>query len=352
MATLTATNLTLADWAKRIQPDGRVAVVAELLSQSNEILQDIVYRMGNQPTGHTETVRTGLPTVYWRSLNAGIPSSKSTTAQVTEACGILEARSNVDINLIALNGEEGAFRLSESQAFLEAMSQEMATKLFYGNPATSDPKEPLGLTGRYDDYGAGNAQNILDCGGSGSDNTSIWLIYWGDRTVFGIFPKGSQAGLKHEDLGRQTVQQHGTTHDAVGEPSLFLECKVDWYQWLTGLCVKDWRYAVRMASIDVSELGSQTGDQQTTDIDTGIVHQMARAIARIPAFGMGKACFYMNRTVFSGLMSLALEKSIAVLNVQEGLSQFGTPQQWMSFMGIPIRRCDALVNDEAVPTAA
>jgi len=38
MATLSNNSLTLADWAKRVDPDGRVPIVAELLSQSNEIL--------------------------------------------------------------------------------------------------------------------------------------------------------------------------------------------------------------------------------------------------------------------------------------------------------------------------
>ena len=47
MATLATTNLTLADWAKRTDPDGRIPVVAELLSQTNEILDDAVFKEGN-----------------------------------------------------------------------------------------------------------------------------------------------------------------------------------------------------------------------------------------------------------------------------------------------------------------
>jgi hypothetical protein len=148
MATLLATNLTLADWAKRVDPDGTAPVVAELLSQSNEILDDAVFAEGNLPTGHRVVIRTGLPTVYWRALNQGIPNSKSTTAQVDEACGILEARSEVDKDLAMLNGNTAAFRLSEDSAFIEAMNQTQATTLFYGNPAI-DPKQFLGLASRY-----------------------------------------------------------------------------------------------------------------------------------------------------------------------------------------------------------
>ena len=129
MATLSSTNLTLADWAKRQDPDGRVPVVAELLSQSNEILQDCVFKEGNLPTGDRVVIRTGLPEVYWRALNQGIPNSKSTTAQVDEACGMLEARSEIDKDLALLNGNTAQFRLSEDTAFLEAMNQTQADTL-------------------------------------------------------------------------------------------------------------------------------------------------------------------------------------------------------------------------------
>ena len=178
MATLSNNSLTLADWAKRVDPDGRVPIVAELLSQSNEILEDCVFKEGNLPTGERVVIRTGLPTVYWRALNQGIPSSKSTTAQVDEACGILEARSEVDKDLAMLNGNTAQFRLSEDTAFLEAMNQTQATTMFYGNPGV-DPKQFLGLAARYSDSTAANGQNILKAGGSGSDNTSIYLVVWG-----------------------------------------------------------------------------------------------------------------------------------------------------------------------------
>ena len=75
MAVLSSTNLTLADWAKRTDPEGRVPVIAELLSQSNEILEDCVFKEGNLPTGERVVIRTGLPAVYWRALNQGIPNA-------------------------------------------------------------------------------------------------------------------------------------------------------------------------------------------------------------------------------------------------------------------------------------
>jgi hypothetical protein len=312
MATLSTSNLTLADWAKRTDPDGRVPVIAELLSQSNEILEDCVFKEGNLPTGERVVIRTGLPTVYWRALNQGIPSTKSTTAQVDEACGMLEARSEVDKDLAMLNGNTAQFRLSEDTAFLEAMNQTMATTLFYGNPGT-DPKQFLGIAPRYSALtGSNNAQNVIT--------------------------KGSKAGLMHEDLGEQTVYNSDGTR---------LQAYATRYQWKNGLVVKDWRYVVRICNIDVGDLIAQT-TTQAASASTALIKLMSRALYRIPNMAMGRAAFYMNRTVHSGLAIAALDKSQYVLKVNEGLSQFGTPYSWLSFQGVPLRRTDAIINTEAV----
>lgn len=335
--TLGTGALTLADWAKRIDPDGKVPAVAELLSQSNEILEDAVFMEGNLPTGHRVTIRTGLPTVYWRSLNQGVPRSKSTTAQVDESVGMLEAYSAVDKDLADLNGNSSAFRLSEDSAFLEAMNQTQAQTLFYGNPA-SDNRQYLGLAPRFSTIsGAGNAQNILDAGGTGSNNTSIYLVVWGEQTVFCTFPKGSKAGLIHNDQGELTV------YDGSNQPYQALQTH---YQWKNGLVVKDWRYVVRIANINVTDLTGQATTQASTAA-TQIIYLLSRALDRIPSFGMGRAAFYMNRTVASMLRIAALNKSNTALSIEKGLSQFGTPSNWTSFMGTPLRRVDQILNTEA-----
>ena len=338
MAVLSSNNLTLADWAKRTDPEGRIPVIAELLSQTNEILTDCVFKEGNLPTGERVVIRTGLPTVYWRSLNAGIPSSKSTTAQVDEACAILEARSEVDKDLAMLNGNTAQFRLSEDSAFLEAMNQTQATTMFYGNPS-ADPKQFLGLAPRYSAKTASNGQNILDAspGSNLTDLTSVYLVVWGDQTVYCPFPKGSKAGLIHEDLGEQTVYNADGTR---------LQAYSTRYQWKNGLVVKDWRYVVRIANISVADLMAQA-NSQATNVSTQLMKLMARAIYRIPNMAMGRAAFYMNRTVHSGLSVSALDKSQAAVKVQEGLSQFGTPHSWLSFLGVPCRRVDVILNTEA-----
>lgn len=189
MAVKGLTALTLADWGKRVDPNGKVDKIIELLSQTNPILQDMPFVEGNLPTGHRTTIRSGLPSATWRLLNYGVQPSKSTTVQVTDSIGMLETYAEVDKSLADLNGNTAEFRLSEDRAFIEAMNQAMAQTLFYGDSSVN-PQQFMGLSSRYSSLSAGNAQNIIDAGGTGTDNTSIWLVVWGETPCMASSRKG------------------------------------------------------------------------------------------------------------------------------------------------------------------
>ena len=205
MSALAASHPTLLDLAKRLDPDGKIDVIAEILTQENPILEDLSFVEGNLPTGHRTTIRTGLPTPTWRKLYGGVQPTKSNTAQVTDSCGMLEAYAEVDKALADLNGNTAAFRLSEDRAHIEGMAQELASTIIYGNEG-DQPEAFTGLAPRYNSLSAANADNIVSAGGTGSDNTSIWLVVWGDQTLHGIYPKGSRAGLDMQDKGQVTIE--------------------------------------------------------------------------------------------------------------------------------------------------
>jgi len=331
MATLGNTVLTLADWAKRLDPDGKTPAIAELLAQTNEVLTDMRWQEGNLPTGHRTTVRTGLPAVAWRLLNQGINPGKSTTAQIDEQTGMLEAYSEVDKDLAELNGNTASFRLSEAQAFIESMNQEMAATLFYGNSGSA-PEEFTGLAPRYSTIsGATNGSNVLSGAGAGSDNSSVWLVCWGPNTVHGIYPKGSKAGLIHEDLGLVTVE----TANGIGGGRM--RAYRDHWQWKCGIALRDWRYTVRIANIDISNLVAKSSAAD-------LIELMIKAIHRIPALKMGMPVFYMNRTVFQMLDIQRRDDVSAGGQLRyDQVDGVMTP----TFRGIPIRKCDALLETEA-----
>jgi hypothetical protein len=168
-------KVTLLDIAQATDPKGNIAAVAELLTQTNEILLDMPWMEGNLPTGHKASIRTGLPTPIWRSFYQGVPPTKSRRAQITDATAMLHDRSEVDVEEANLNANLNAFRLSEAKAHVEGMNQRMAGSLFYGNASTA-PEQFNGLAPRYSSLAATNGTNIIDAGGTGSDNTSIWLV--------------------------------------------------------------------------------------------------------------------------------------------------------------------------------
>lgn len=331
MATLAASVLTLADLAKRMDPNGRQARIVELLGQTNEVLDDALWMEGNTQTGHRTTVRTGLPDVTWRLLNQGTTPSKSTTAQITEECGILDAWSEVDEQLVKISNDPAAFRLSEATPFIEAMNQEMAQTLFYGDSTTA-PEEFLGLASRYNDLSAENAQNIIDAAGTGSDNCSVWLVVWGENSIHGIYPKGTQAGLVHNDYGLVTVETAGGT--AAGTR---MRAYQEQFIWNCGIALRDWRYVVRICNVDVSNLVAESSAAD-------LIKSMIRATHRVPSLRMGKAAFYVNR---STAMMLDIQSRNAV-STGGGITYDNVNgQRIMSFRGIPIRTADQLTETES-----
>jgi len=336
MATIGNTVLTLVDWAKRNDPDGKTPRIVEILNQTNSALEDMPFKEGNLPTGEQTTIRTGLPQAFYRQMNMGTPKSKSTTVQVTENAAMLEARSEVDVKVAKMNGNLNTFRLSESVAFIEGMAQTQATTLIYGT--ASNPEEYVGFMPRYSDTTAANGENILLAGGAGSDNTSILLVGWGMDKIFGVYPKGSKAGLSHQDLGE--IDAFDSNNDR-------FRAFADLYQWDNGLVVKDWRYAVRIANIDVSDLIGQE-NTQAESASTAIIKLMARAQDRLPNISSVKDVFYVNRTVASHLRLAALDKSSAAVTIEPAINQFGDTIHQLMFLGTPVRIMDTIINTEAL----
>lgn len=333
MATLATTHPTLLDLARRTDPDGSIADIVEILNQTNEVLDDMVWLEGNLVTGHRTTIRTGLPQPTWRKMYGGVQPTKSTTAQVTDNTGMLEAYAEVDKALADLNGNTAAWRLSEETPHIEGMSQEVAQTIFYGNEGT-EPEAFTGLSPRFNSLtSANNADNVVDGGGSGTDNASIWLAVWGPQSGFGITPKGSKAGLQMEDKGQVTIE----SIDGAGGR---MEAYRTHYRWDAGLTIRDWRYFVRIANIDRSAL--------TVDAATGanIPNLMFEALDRVPNLN-GRAVWYMDRGLKTklGQQSQLLTKNSSLTAENVG------GKVVTSWLGIPIRRVDVLSPDEALVPA-
>ena len=344
MATIGSTALTYADWAKRMDDGYRVASIIELLSQTNEILDDMLVMEGNLPTGHKTTVRTGIPQATWRLLNTGVPNAKSTTAQIVDTCGNLETYAVIDKDIADLNGNTAEFRLSEVKAFLEGMSQQVAATIIYGNQFVN-PERFTGFAPRYSTVTAANSQttnNVLNAGGTASTNTSIWINTWGGDTMHATFPKGKITGLQHRDMGEWPVlDSSSNTYQAYR----------DHFKWEIGLVLRDWRYQVRIANIDVTQLTGVSAANLINLLVRGL-YRMPTTPARVTAVqssdtpevraNQGRLVIYANRIVRTYLDLQAMNKTNVLLRLQEFDGKVVT-----TFRDVPVRTCDAILSNEA-----
>ena len=331
MATLGSKFFDLIDVAKRTEGD-QIATVIELLHQHNTILADAIAMECNEGKKHIHTIRTGLPDVAWGALYQGIPQSKSRTQQVEDTTGFLEALSTIDKRVLAKYhpDKRAQVRLNEAMAFIESMNQEMATGMFYHDTATT-PEKFKGLSPRYSTIGGGGSGNqIVDAGGTGSDNTSVWFVTWGDNFTHLLYPSGCTAGVKREDKREQRVT------DAAGNPYFVEE---EMFSWDVGLAVKDWRYNARIANIDVSELRAGNVD---------IYKWMRKAYYKLKSRQVpaGRQAIYCNADVLEALDASAVNQG-ASDNFTRLRPREIEGKEVLTYRGIPIRENEALLNTEA-----
>lgn len=337
---------TIIDVANRLDPEGKIPVIAEMLSQSNDYADDMPWVQANEHTGHEFVFRTSIPAGAWRSYNMGVPYSKSTTAKARVGVGMLEDYSQVDRALAEHSGDMEKFRLSEDNAFLEGMSQTIAQTTWYGNTAVT-PNEFMGLAPFYNTLNtatAQNAANVINGGGVGNSNTSLWLIGWSPETIFGVYPRGSKAGLDMEDKGDVTPG-----FDSLGNR---FEAYTSWFRQQAGLCPKDWRYGARICNIDVTNAG--LAGPNALDIFA----TMAEALLLFPKLtrstsGVTKTdspmddvtprpIWYCNRTTRHWMDVQAMRDRNVLLRIED---YAGMPVD--GYRGIPVKIVDQIVNTES-----
>ena len=328
MGILTSTMPTLIEKFSREDSSKKIMKIVELMAKRNDILMDAEYQECNDGSKHKTTMRSGIPEPTWRMFNQGIQPSKSQTVPVLDTTGMMEDYGLVDKALADLSGNADAFRTSENMAKLQGFNNKAARYMIYGN-TQAEPQAFLGLAPRYNDKSAESGANIVDAGGTGSTNTSIWFVTWGEMTTHLLYPKGSVAGFQHKFLGQQTAR---------AENGGDFEAYRDHFKWDIGMSVRDWRANARIANIDVTAL--------TRDGATGanIIDLMIDALYRIdnPEQGEGRTIIYANRTIQSWLHKQAMNSK----NVNLTIGEYGG-KKIPEFLGIPIKRNDAILNTEA-----
>lgn len=340
---------TLVDRASRIDGAGRQMRVAEMMSQHNDLWGYVPMMESSEIDGHLFAFRSSIPTGFWRQYNQGVPYAKSTTGKAKVGLGALEGYSQVDKKLANHTGDPERFCKSEDAAFIEGMGQTMVQTWFYGN-VTTNPAQFGGLSMFYNTVNtanAANAVNLLDGGGVASNNTSMWLLGFGERSIFGLYPRGSKAGLQ--------IIDHGTTraaYDALGNP---FEAYTMYFSHDMGLCPMDWRYGVRYCNLDVTASGAGLAGPNAPDLFANMAtmimmvpHATAQssAITNTDAYDdpapAVRYALMMDRTLRHWLEIQAMRNR----NVLLGLNDYaGKPIT--TWRGIDIAICDQLLNTES-----
>lgn len=345
MATLGGDILTLADIQKQLDPNGMVANFADLLAQSNPILDDIPWVPSNLPTAHRSTINVGLPTTSLRRVNEGVAATKATFSQIEDGMSLLNSWSHTDAKLLELSGDPAAIRFNQSRAFIESMGQKATELIFYGDEA-SDDKEFNGFRLR-SAYSTLANDNVFDAGDTNANvQSSIWLIGWAPDKIFGIYPQHTSAGLAHRDHG---LKPWSVSTDAAPTTigSATLSAFIDEWSWDMGLVVKDWRYAVRIANVSDSDvLNPGSTNQGLTAYTTNIMYLMARAMHRIPNLSACNPVFYMPRSLMEGFDVQALARTTANVFATEQVEG----KVVTTYRGIPMKVVDQLTYTEPVVT--
>ena len=330
---------SLLDLKLRQDPDGKIARrIIELQAKVDGALDDFQVEECNNGNTHETIVRTGLPEGTWRQLYQGVDSSKSTTAKVLETTGMLEMRSTLDVKLTGLrSGGDAAkeYRFSEEAPFRQALKRDVMSTFFYGNNSVT-PSKFTGIAARFNtrnEATAATAANVIHGGGSGIDNTSIYIHTWGDLYGKLIVPAGTNAGISVRDLGESDV------NDDNGKPYRALQTL---YGWDLGYSLRDWQGVVRIANIDVSEL-TKTG---STGADLGDLITQGLELLPDDAFALGKVVIYVPKIIRSFLRRQMQNRDNVMLHWDEIAGK-----KVLHFDGTPIRRCDSIVLNEALVAA-
>lgn len=340
MAALGTKLVTLADVAK--SQNKKIGNVAEVLIEENPMLMDIPYFEMNEGTIHKEDIRSALPAVYYRKANQAIPASKSTIEERTFQAAHFESKSQIDAAVAARGGTDRIAynRWNQAQGHIQAHAIEHASLTIYGSPVTANRETP----GFFDIFTTlattePTYNQIVDGGGTGSDNTSILLVNWGERSVFGIYPKGTQMGLKRTDRSPGNTQVQINALDSNGDAGNFYGYE-EQFEIDHGLVVKDYRQAARLANLDISDLQSGSSAADLIDLMITLVYKIHNP-------QNGKGVMYVNRTIETFLHKQSLTK----VGAGGGLTYDNFEgKKILMFLGIPIRRSDALLNTESQVT--
>lgn len=319
MATLKQNSgLTLIEAVKRETKDGNIHKIAEVLVDNNAMLEDLPFREANDRITHTSVLRVSQPAGRTRRINQPVLPSASSTEKNRDVIEMIEDWSDIDEELVSQSGDPGALRASEDVAFVEGMSQTTASRMFYGNNDV-DPDQMTGILTRLN---AIDGEFVVDAGGTGSDLMSLVILQPAIGQIYGVYPRGSQAGIQ--------VRDHG---ERIKENSSF-ERLVVWstqFKNQFGIVVENPKCMAAIRNIESTGSSNIFNFEDVIDVKLSMKN------------GGKNAIIYANRKLFGQIKKIALNRTNVNLTMD---NVFGDGQMPV-IDGTPVRLADALTITES-----
>ena len=340
MATIGNSFRGIIDHYASTNRNGDVIPAIEALHRLNPLMQDAHVIDCNDGSGHISRIRTGLGDVAWGQLYKGIIQSKGTSMQVRDTTGFVERLATIDVRYLEKVKNPAAERADEANVALEAIAQDVQVNFFYADTATT-PERFKGVAARYNAIANGGAaaSQIIDGGGTGSNNTSIWILGWGPSGTSLITPEGSTAGIQRKDMGVQRV------YDELNRPYF---AKEEYFRQDIGVKVSDWRQNVRIANIDINAVKAGTVDLFAL-LRRGYYKMQNRRDSLIEntdgnVTGI-KPIIYMNRDLLEALDALSTNSGASDNKIRLMPEEIAG-KEIKGYREMPIRETDALINAE------
>lgn len=344
MATKGSRYITFRDLLSGRTPNGFVDKdVVDLVAQENPVLQDVLWKQCNKGREDVVTIRSGMPEAVVRSFYEGWTGTKQSKKQVANACCRCSTGIEFDWALYEQDKDKAAFLADEQRAHSSTLGDKVASLLFYGEVA-NDPKGINGFATTFSKYGAvsGNTMVTDDktaafyCLNGGDSESvqarrSIFLVGWGAKSCHGIYPEGSSAGIKIDQLTTQYMPDGNGANLKMGLQEM---------NWEAGLNIRDFRYCGRICNINVATDPTANG---ATDI-TKLVRKL---VTRAKSTGVSQR-LYCCRLVFEAIAEQFEKKTMANAVKYADLEQ----KKEASLLGIPVSFCDCMNIDEAAVSAA
>ena len=339
---------------------GKIRPFVNLLAALSPLVSTAYWTEANDGDKHQTEMVVDMPEPMYRRLYQGVPPTKETTQIVTDTAAILADHWSTDVQaLLRLKDRDAQSykRFTRGQAHIQGMATTLESGFFYGNTAGA-PEQFKGLAPRFNAIGSDPwGKQIIDAGGTGSDNTSIWFVTMGDRQCGAFYPSGIPNGIKHYTDG--TLENPKLVDDASGNryPAAqdFLELNV-------GMYVADPRYVVRVANIDVNALRAGTVDiykylVQAYHRHFGINNDMLKRMSGLPGITnddmeqltalVGKTYIYCNREV-----SMAVDLASINKGAGDNFRRIGTQKEMEGGLVDFFRSHEFCVSDALLSTEA